>query len=378
MFSVNRLVAPLVAMVDRVVPKADSVVVRSFPDVSDQARQTVRALEPTGVPVTFLVDEPGSPLLAGLGCRIRRARSLPGFWAYWRARVVVHTHGVFGSCAGAPGKVFVNIWHGMPIKRLDADSDVGRFQTDLTIATSEVHARHLADTWALRDEQVAVVGLPRNDLLVGAPDAPAWLAQLARGRPLVFWLPTFRRSVTGQLRADGQDLGTVTQFAGADLATVDALMGELGAFCVIKPHPLSRVPEPVTMDNLAVVTTTSISQLGSSLYELLAHADLLVTDHSSVWVDFLLTGRPIVFAISDLSDYADTRGFYFADVEELLPGPLVTHVDQLGAAVADLVAGRDDWSAARRDALHLHHRHPDAHSAVRVADLITAQVRAGR
>ncbi len=125
-------------------------------------------------------------------------------------------------------------------------------------------------------------------------------------------------------------------------------MGELGAFCVIKPHPLSRVPEPVNMDNLAVVTTTSISQLGSSLYELLAHADLLVTDHSSVWVDFLLTGRPIVFAISDLRDYADTRGFYFPDVERLLPGPLVTHVDQLGAAVADLVAGRDDWSAALR------------------------------
>ncbi len=378
MFSVNRLVAPMVALVDRVVPKSDSVVVRSFPDVSDQARQTVRALEQTGVPVTFLVDDPASPLLTGLRCRIRRARSLSGLLAYWRARVVVHTHGVYGSCSGARGKVFVNIWHGMPIKRLDPGSDVGRLQTDVTIATSEVHSGHLAETWDLSREQVAVVGLPCNDLLVAPGHAPAWLAQHTGRRPLVLWLPTYRRAVTGQLRADGADLGTVTQFAGADLETVDAVMGALGAFCVIKPHPLAEVPETASRDNVAVMTTSSIEQLGSSLYELLAHADLLITDHSSVWVDFLLTGRPIVFAISDLSEYADSRGFYFPDVEGLLPGPLVTHVDELGAVVGELLAGRDDWSAKRGEALHLHHLHADARSAARVADLITQQVRAPR
>lgn len=136
--------------------------------------------------------------------------------------------------------------------------------------------------------------------------------------------------------------------------------------------------DPVTLDNVAVVTTPSISQRGSSLYELLAHADLLITDHSSVWVDFLLTGRPIVFAISDLADYADSRGFYFPDVTDLLPGPLVTDVDQLRTALADLVAGRDAWSGERRAALRLHHRHTDAGSAARVADLITTHLRASR
>ncbi len=415
-----------IAVIDRLVPASDTILFRSFPDICDQGRETVKALVARGgVRITWLVDDVTNPLVADLGCRLLSTRSPRGIWAYWRARAVVHTHGVFGSGPGAPGKRFVNIWHGMPVKQLERDSDVGHHQTDLTIATSSLHAGHLAETWGLSPDQVRVTGLPRNDLLVRGVEAPSWLVDLTRGRPLVVWLPTYRTAVTGTIRAEGRELGTVTQFEGADLATVDRIMGELGVHCLIKPHPLAAQPDTAELDHVTVFSDTEFrTVLHTTLYEVLAHADVLVTDHSSVWIDFLLTQRPMVFAISDLEEYSSSRGYYFSDLHEVLPGPVATDVDELvealramtgggdgGRGAGDGVGGRggagasgrrgegggarasggagegggrgagagagagDRWAEARLLALAVHHEHVDANSAERVADLVLHELR---
>ena len=53
--------------------------------------------------------------------------------------------------------------------------------------------------------------------------------------------------------------------------------------------------------------------------EVLGVTDVLVTDYSSIFFDFLATGRPVVFFTPDLDEYAGYRGFYL-DRDEL-PGP---------------------------------------------------------
>ena len=127
------------------------------------------------------------------------------------------------------------------------------------------------------------------------------------------------------------------------------------------------------LSHLHVWDETDLNTSGLTLYHLLAHTDVLISDHSSVWIDFLLTQRPIVFAASDLEEYAGSRGFYFDPVTDLFPGPLVTDLEALERELAVLVAsehGADAWANRRREALHLHHVHVDAASADRVARLV--------
>lgn len=369
----ERLLLLVVGLGDRLVPARDEIVLRTGPDFDDQGRELVKALARAGHHrVTWLVGDQADPGPSGpVGARVVAARSLGGLLAYWRARVVVHTHGIYGSRRTSRRKVFVNIWHGMPIKRLESSSDVGRNQTDLTIATSPVHAENLAATWGLPLDRVAITGLPRNDVLVstdgGAP--PAALQEITGGRPLVVWLPTYRSAV-GDAEVDGVDTGNVSQFAGGTPEAVNEMLAGLGLHAILKAHPLAPRPELTRLSNLDVWAERDLVASGLTLYQLLAHADYLISDHSSVWIDFLLTQRPMVFAVSDLEEYAGSRGFYFPSVEELLPGPLVTDLAGLERALGDAVAGDDHWAGRRREALPLHHVHLDADSADRVARLV--------
>ncbi len=322
-------------------------------------------------PVTWLVDDAGSRLVGRLNCTVLPARSLRATWAYLRAPLVIHTHGAFGSRSGGRRKTFLNIWHGMPVKRLETGSEVGRNQTDLTIATAPVHARHLAETWGIPIDRVRLTGLPRNDLLARPrPDMPVTLCELTGGRPLVVWLPTFRTTVVGNAYTDGQDLATAFQFADADPVSINELMARLGLHCLVKSHPLAPKPEVAQLSNLTIWSNAEMEAADLTLYEILAPADLLVTDHSSVWIDFLLTQRPMVFAISDRHEYETGRGYYFDDLDALLPGPIVADVTALEVAVGEALQHPGTWADQRRSALEEHHVHVDAGSADRVAELV--------
>ncbi|QST03108.1 CDP-glycerol glycerophosphotransferase family protein (plasmid) [Pontibacillus sp. ALD_SL1] len=65
-------------------------------------------------------------------------------------------------------------------------------------------------------------------------------------------------------------------------------------------------------------------------------ADVLLTDYSSVFFDYALLNRPILFFVPDLDHYRDTlRGFYFP-FEEEAPGPLFKHTEDVLKALDHL------------------------------------------
>ncbi len=72
---------------------------------------------------------------------------------------------------------------------------------------------------------------------------------------------------------------------------------------------------------------------------------ILITDYSSIFFDFLATGRPVVFYTPDAAAFAGTRGTYFGAEE--LPGPVHHTLDQVAASVYAYAAGTipDDAAA---------------------------------
>ena len=117
-----------------------------------------------------------------------------------------------------------------------------------------------------------------------------------------------------------------------------------------------------------VLTQDEMEDLGLTMYTMLPAFDGLVTDVSSVWVDYLLLDKPMVFAFPDIQDYRDGRGLSIEPYEDWVPGPFVRDIDGLIAALADLVDGRDPMAGERQLARLRFHQYHDDRSAARLLD----------
>jgi CDP-glycerol glycerophosphotransferase len=97
-------------------------------------------------------------------------------------------------------------------------------------------------------------------------------------------------------------------------------------------------------------------------------ADVLVTDYSSVFFDFVLTDKPMVFLAPDLEAYRDdNRGFYL-DYHDTVPGPICLTTGE----VVEAILGPDDHVAARKRFREKFTPLDDGSAAARVVDGILA------
>ncbi|WP_276278974.1 CDP-glycerol glycerophosphotransferase family protein [Halorussus caseinilyticus] len=281
--------------------------------------------------------------------------SLRGLLLTLRAGVVFLTQGHRDLAMPATAGAFtVLLWHGVPLKHVswdagfrDLPAPVRRAHADMAeeFDLLTVPGEGVADTFAsglrIDRERMAVVGYPRNDALFGAvpgeevgADAAALdrIGDLADDQSLVFYLPTFREW-TDESVADR-----------LDLETLDAFLAERDATLVFKTHPRDHLELPEGLSQVVQLPEST------DIYPFLRHADALVTDYSSVYFDYLLLDRPVVFYPYDFEEYRARRGFYF-DYEEVTPGPVARTFDQLLAGLDRALDPAADHDADRRAAL---------------------------
>lgn len=278
-------------------------------------------------------DERDREQATALGMRSVRASSWRGFWATLRASVVVVTHG-FGDVNrfGSTGAYVVQLWHGVPLKKIHLDSPattrspilsglglVRRFSRAAYVraaqrirlfpASSELAAERIRSAFALPAARVVVTGDPRDDVLF---DGGAGLrSSAARGRlaellsepeferaRILLYAPTWRDG------APDPAVPTTREWAGiADyLARTDSLL-------VVRPHPLSVGEYAAGIASTPRVHLLAAAAVGD-ITPLLPAVDVLITDYSSIAFDYALVGGVTVFIAPDVASYGATRGLY--------------------------------------------------------------------
>mgnify|MGYP006273809075 FL=1 len=314
----------------------------------------VAATEPSIRPVWLSKNDAVIETLQQQGYEAYHAHSLRGRLLTLRAGVVFVTQGLrdlhMGSTAGA---TLVQLWHGLPLKTVAWDAEwpdqpwpVRRCHTDMAdeidlgTVPSTAAIEPLASGLGIDRDRFVVTGYPRTDVFADGTEGARLtvdgslvdrIESRAADSDLVFYLPTYR----------GADDSFIETF---DAAAVGDLLDARSAHLYIKAHP----DEPVT----AAEDHPRVHWLPASVdpYLVLPHADVLVTDYSSVYFDYLAVDRPIVFFAYDRPTYTAARGFYF-DYESVTPGPIATDIDELRRALEealDAVAGRSDPYAAER------------------------------
>lgn len=361
-------------LLSRVVPHSTSVVVTASPETEGNGIETARALvHRYDGRVVWLRDSGPLPeevrALAAQGLVLVPKASLAGLWAYLRAEAILFTHGLYGSPRPHARKPIVNLWHGDGPKDITPGKGVGAtISSTYLVGSTPLFSEFQARALGVRSDRVLVTGNPRTDQLWLPPELDR-LARLGITSDFVVWMPTFRRPrAVGAVRV--HDGPAATDDADREIAVLLEGLRERGLQLVVKPHPMDadrrQLPGVVTLEEDDLVAA------GVGLYSLLGASSGLVTDYSSVWVDYLLVDRPLAFLVPDRASY--DRALFPADILDWVPGEVVGEQAPFASFLADLDAHGQLGTELRRDVGRRIGLNPSATAA---DDLVTTLVKLG-
>ncbi|HCX63924.1 MAG TPA: CDP-glycerol glycerophosphotransferase family protein, partial [Eubacteriaceae bacterium] len=239
--------------------------------------------------------------------------------------------------------VYLQTWHGTPLKKLGMDIEevfmpgTTTFQYkrnfyresrnwDYLISPNRFSTNVFSRAYGLDREKIIESGSPRNDFLVNNKNNQTILEKIKRKRNLptdkkiILYAPTWRDD-------EYFSKAKYRYNAALDLNKLkNALKDEY--IVLLRMHYL--VADNV---DLTGVEDFAYNVSDGDITELYLISDLLITDYSSVYFDYAVLNRPMVFFMYDIDDYRDRlRGFYF-DVTKHVPGPIVKDNDRLIEAI---------------------------------------------
>jgi hypothetical protein len=323
--TVLKLLRVTLTVLSRLTPQSRSVLVSAYPESEGNALEVARALlQRYDGQVVWLREQGPAPAevleLAESGLLLVPKASLAGLWAYLRAEVVFFTHGLYGSPRPPARKPIVNLWHGDGPKDVRPGNGIGgQISSTWFVGSTRLFSGYQADGFGVPADHVLLTGNPRTDQLWREVDG-ARLRRLGITGDFVVWMPTFRRTrAVGAMREQSEIGAGAEPDGGTEVAALLRGLRERGMQLVIKPHPMDA--EERLWDGAVTLTDADLVAAGVSLYALLGVSSGLVTDYSSVWVDYLLLDRPMAFLVPDRESY--TRQLLPADVLDWAPGELV-------------------------------------------------------
>jgi CDP-glycerol glycerophosphotransferase (TagB/SpsB family) len=366
-----------IAVADRLIPKIRSkVALHSTIDVEDGILAVLDELVSRGWrPIMLLEDQRRRAVLQALtGRRVLAVPkwSLRGVLHFLTARYVMTTGDVYGGFGPPAAQILVNLWHGEPPTKVTGRFGApGGLHVTFAPVCSTLGRAYRAAEFDLHPQQVPIVGAPRNDRLLRA-DRTAMrqlLLQDDADRTVFLWMPSYRvGSIADRPRRDVAAGHSGVSFSLEELRRLDDWLVAHDARLVVKLHHLDSVEFPRDFRAIRVLVQGDLEQLGLTLYPALSAFDALITDMSSVWVDYLLVDKPMIFAFPDVESYRRGRGLNLEPYEHWVPGPFARSMDEVLAAMTDVVDGRDPMAEERRLARLRFHRWHDDGSTTRLLD----------
>lgn len=271
-------------------------------------------------------------------------RSLKAVMVAATARLTLFTHGLFGNPRPAANRLVVNLWHGHGPKRTDNKQFEAKVHSDLLVTNTGTWGCQTAEAFGLPELALAVIGNPRQDAMLEPPD-PAALARLGLSskRPYILWMPTFR-GVSETMAVNWRDSDALS--AARSLDALRSAFADGGIDLRVKIHPLDR-------DMLEAlgewrVTDADLVAAGVPLYSLIGGATGLISDYSSVWVEYLSLDRPLLLFCPDIDDYRNGRGLKTPSMTDIAAGLIETEAAGVRRFLAAVAGGRDWHPQARR------------------------------
>jgi CDP-glycerol glycerophosphotransferase (TagB/SpsB family) len=139
---------------------------------------------------------------------------------------------------------------------------------------------------------------------------------------IIIYMPTWREN---SFNSNPINLDNLNKFAQDN-----------GLFIIMKMHPFIRRDsffDSIEQDKYLFKDDYSFNitfyPSTDDIYPILSHSDMLITDYSSIYFDYLLVNKPIVFFIYDKNEYLKYRGDFMLEFRDFTPGLKPENIHEL-------------------------------------------------
>ena len=251
-------------------------------------------------------------------------------------------------------QLIINLWHGCGYKDKSSQQGNGHAVFDIAIVPGELFVKPKSYFWNIEEEKILPIGYPRYDWLrgedIGARNIIESFKKDAETK-VVIWMPTYRADTRGVYT----DSNSITQFPLVDKVgkwqELDRYCAKLDIVLVVKLHPFQKeygIPFD-NFTNIKEITNQVFEDSDVPMYKFIALTDALISDYSSVAIDYLIVNRPIAFTLDDYEEYKKTRGFVFEDPRVYMPGHHLFTFDDLRTFLSDVSEGNDPYMGQRKE-----------------------------
>lgn len=226
------------------------------------------------------------------------------------------------------GQIYLNTWHGTPLKHMGRDNareaysmgNVVRnlLQSDYILFPSEYMMNIMTKAYSLENlynGTFLLEGYPRNSVFLNPQSNETRERLGVSDKQVVVYMPTWR----GTLRKTQieRQRATLNEYFGK----LDGMLSD-SQIVYVKLHPLMKSKE-----GFSGYRRIRDFPDGYETYDVLNASDILVTDYSSVFYDYAVTGKKIILFTYDEDEYLKERGLYIS--LSALPFPNVKTVEEL-------------------------------------------------
>lgn len=304
--------------------------------------------------------------------------------------VITHANVKYNDLINLKRHAVINLWHGSPIKTLGVNEkgisnkllkaykQLGA--NSFFFVTSDIFKLSMISCFLIPDNKIFITGQPRTDCIVSTKNLNIieTFLPVNKFEKVILYTPTYKEAY--RRRNNGKDIDKAFNniFYMDDYCNDDfsRYLKERNILFVIKPHPFDEnfyreyfITKKIGMsENIRLIFNDDLLNKNLYFYELFQYSDLLITDFSSISIDYLITGKPVIYLDNLTEEYQKNRGFILENnFEILLCGEKVKTYAELLFAIENAFNKKNDTGDAKLKYLH---KYFDNNSSQRVYEIM--------
>ncbi len=274
----------------------------------------------------------------------------------------------------------IQLWHGIGSKKIELATDTftkskfknikilygilrGQLCKYFLISSTSDYYTNNAFKDAFRYKKIEDLGQPRNDVLFRKPSDFDLIgtdeiiinkiieAKNNNGTKIILYTPTYRKI----LDINVLDFDSLNYFAKKN-----------NIIFVIKHHILTK---NITLSNKSNILLYNKTK---DIYPLMSMSDMMITDYSSIYLDFIILNKPIIFYISDFEEYNKFDTQLRGDFMDITPGEKCRNQEDLyKEVIEELKNDKDTYRIKRERITQLSYKDIDGEASERIFKYLT-------